>query len=328
MLNTKLNYLLQLNMNYKCLLINKLTPLIFSGYVSLYKKSIKYAEDNDSDKNHLETFKEVLENIPELSNIKIMDETTKIKSKCSFNFDDLVKVIIKSNIIIFNSFNHSNKVDENYHNNIDINTFIHNIYKESSKFLIHNIVLFEKLNTNNHIIFEFIEKGINNAILLLLPTDIILSNFLNSSGFNYNFLVIQRDINGQLKDDKELLEEDSDNSINSNIQDNIKDKFDELDKMLLNKHDYKSDENSDSDKNEHNERKDNSLSNKDSDKTMKDNSVSDSSDLSSDDEKPGNMQNPIPQPPPMPPQYGPPMPPMYQNQPNNYFKAQSMNDLI
>ena len=60
-------------------------------------------------------------------------------------FDDLVKAVIKSNIVLL-TFSTSNKqsdlVNNKYHETIDVNDFVHKCYIESARVIYNNPQLF------------------------------------------------------------------------------------------------------------------------------------------------------------------------------------------
>jgi hypothetical protein len=115
-------------------------------------------------------------------------ETDRIKatSKNADIFDDLVKAVIRSNIILLTyntDSDRQNLLDSRYHENIVIPDFIHNCYISSSYmfFTCSNLFYhkFEEqiLNQNKLTIYSIIEKGIKEAIRNVLPMKEILLNY-------------------------------------------------------------------------------------------------------------------------------------------------------
>lgn len=184
---------------YEEYLFSYLIPSIYEGFQSLYKeaydlekKIIKESKKNPNIENPsvLILFQKLLKDIPNLNPHKIKSETERIKStsKSAEIFDDLIRAVCKSNIILL-TFNvdHQRKSyfvpKYQYHENIDINHFIHECYIECSRIFHGYSELFYHdyepitLNQNKRHCFEIIKEGIKKAIRQMLPLKDILIEY-------------------------------------------------------------------------------------------------------------------------------------------------------
>ena len=181
-----MNFLVETKNEYTIQLINILVPHIFSGFESIYneaKNIIKRGEENIL----LKTFQQFIKKIPNWNNDIIENETTRIKysSKCDF-LNDLLKAVIKSNIILLSNSNNNIKLQENY---LDVNLkdFIHRCYIESGRQIYNSPYLFyhelkpieKKRNQRDSI--ELIKQSIKEAIRKMLPVKHILEKYLGNN---------------------------------------------------------------------------------------------------------------------------------------------------
>jgi hypothetical protein len=136
-----------------------------------------------------------------MSNVKIEEETQRIRanSQCADFFDDLIKVIVKSHIVILTcSAKDSKLITEKFHESVDIKLFIHKCYIEIAKIFYNNPKLFyssESLATKNstqaikcdrETIFNNIRAGIKSALIQTLPMRQIIDEYLNTSVADVN----------------------------------------------------------------------------------------------------------------------------------------------
>ncbi len=141
---------------YTTFLVNLITPFIYEGIKSVYSFALNAHKEFTERGKHdptvkspgiLKIFQLSLKEIPTLNNNSIEIETGRIKSgcKCSDWFDDLVRAVIKSNIVLL-TFSNPKKcpeiVKEQYHNKIEIKDFIHKCYIESARLIYNNPELF------------------------------------------------------------------------------------------------------------------------------------------------------------------------------------------
>lgn len=242
---------------YTDFLIHIISPLIYEGIKSMYKKAVdtdlkfkELSKQNQIINNPgiLKLFQHFLKNIPTLNINLIESEMIRIRdsSKHADIFDKLIKAVIKSNIILL-TFNASGKkckiINEKYHERIDIKMFIHKIYIETARQLYNNPELFWheyptiEIKRNQRICMDIINKAINIAIKEILPLSDIITEYLK---------------NDYIEESEETKINNIKNMINQNAEDNIN-YFDEDNKKVLiteenyNDNDNNNDNNNDND---------------------------------------------------------------------------------
>ena len=191
---------------YTNFLINIMTPLVYEGIKNIYDRSIqtekRFKESSMMDPNVqnpgvLKIFQIYLKDIQNLNNHMIQTEYERIKqsSKCAEWFDDLVKAVVKSNIILL-TFNTSGKkcklVNDKYHENIKIDMFIHKSYIECARIFYNYPEIFYHgyssidIKRNQREAYSLIKDGINEAIRKMLPIKLILEEYLKNDYIDDN----------------------------------------------------------------------------------------------------------------------------------------------
>jgi hypothetical protein len=199
-----MNYFYELNASeikreYTTFLINIMAPLVYEGIKSVYTFSLnahkEFQERGKHDPNIkspgiLKIFQLSLKEIPTLNNNSIEMETNRIKSgcKCADWFDDLVRAVIKSYIVLL-TLSHPQKrseiLNEKYHEKIEISDFIHKCYIESARLIYNNPELFWhefpplEIKRNQREACELIKQAINEAIRLTVPMKLVLKEYLD-----------------------------------------------------------------------------------------------------------------------------------------------------
>lgn len=171
-------------------LIDTLTPYIYEGITSIYKEAVKLAEQTGREQNTLLIFQKLLQSINGWSQIKIDKETCRIKqlSNTSEYLDDLIKAVVKTNIILLTySYTVSNVIAQTFYNTFQTSTFIHRCYTECGKdFHNYPYLFFHDIDPmdykrNQIIIEQHIQSGIERAIRKVLPISTILKEYLVNS---------------------------------------------------------------------------------------------------------------------------------------------------
>jgi hypothetical protein len=183
---------------YEEYLFSILIPALYEGFQSMYKeadkietKYIKASKRNPDIENPgiLIIFQTLIRDIPNLNSHKIRAETDRIKSstKAADIFDDLIKAVCKSNIILTTyNIDHKRKtlLQTKYHENIIIHDFIHSCYIQSAKqFHIQPELFYHKfepiiINQNKRACYAIIKDAIKSAIKLMLPMKEILLDYI------------------------------------------------------------------------------------------------------------------------------------------------------
>ena len=191
---------IEIKQEYTSFLINIMTPLVYEGIKTIYDKALnmekQFKQQSISDPSVqnpgvLKIFQMYLKDIQSLNNHLIQVETNRIKekSKCSEWFDDLVKAVVKSNIILL-TYNASGKkcklVKQKYHEDIKTEIFIHKSYIECARlFYNYSEIFFHKYSTidikrNQREAYNLIKEAINEAIRKMLPIKLILEEYLKN----------------------------------------------------------------------------------------------------------------------------------------------------
>lgn len=192
--------IVEIKNEYTTFLTNIITPFIYEGIRSVYSFALnahneflergKYDPDVKSP-GILKMFQLSLKEIPTLNNHSIELEANRIKSgsKCADWFDDLVRAVIKSNIVLL-TFNNPKKrpalLKEEYHNKIEIKDFLHKCYIESARLIYNNPELYWhefsplEIKRNQREACELIKQAIHEAIRKMLPIKLILKEYLSN----------------------------------------------------------------------------------------------------------------------------------------------------
>jgi hypothetical protein len=241
--------IVEIKNEYTTFLTDILTPLLYEGFRSLYKTAKDQEEKiiekmrldpNIKNPGVLKIFQNTLIGLKDLNNHQIEKETTRIKekSKCSEWFDDLVKGVVKSNIVLL-TYNASDKncevVNEKYHEKIATSDFVHKCYLVCAREFYNNSELFYdqeqtsiSLKRNQRDILEIIRKHIPDAIRRMLPMKIILKEYLKNDYIVDDFrdfnhvsdaqcrnmkAFVARDMTDNLNGFKEIDDDEYDNKI-------------------------------------------------------------------------------------------------------------------
>lgn len=196
----------EIKQEYTNFLTNIMTPLIYEGIKNIYDRSLitekKFKENqevNSEIKNPgvFKIFQIYLKDIQTLNDHMIQTEYERIKerSKCSEWFDDLVKAVVKSNIILL-TYNATDKkckiVEKRYHENIKIENFIHKCYIECARtFFNYPEIFYHEYSTidikrNQREAYNLIKEAIREAIRKMLPIKLILEEYLKNDYIDDN----------------------------------------------------------------------------------------------------------------------------------------------
>jgi len=180
-----MNFLVETKTEYTYQLVNIITPYLYEGFKSIYEEAKKISKKGEE----LKVFQTCLRRIPSWTQETLKAETKRImtESNCADILDDLLKAVIKSNIMILTNTppDGKNKLKINFL--IELDKFIHNSYIESAKNIFQNPYLFFdkctplELKRNERESHETIKNSINDAIRKMLPINMILKEYLGRS---------------------------------------------------------------------------------------------------------------------------------------------------
>jgi len=246
--------IVDIKLEYTSYLINMLTPLIYEGFQSIYNHAIELhsklnpsaTDDLNKHPNLTKIFQICLKDIPSLSQSSIDMEVKRIKeySRCSELFDDLIKAVVKSYIILL-TFNASGKkcklVIEKYHEKININDFIHKCYIECANIFYNNPELFwnesdketQQVCKNNA--YDCIKQGVIEAIHKILPVKDILREYLSN---DYIEEIQEHKADDNSLSDNETDEHNNSETIKKKIIDVVEHSISDNDKDVLMPNDH------------------------------------------------------------------------------------------
>lgn len=178
---------LEIKNEYTEHLVDTLTPYIYEGLNSMYQSAVETAKKAIAEDKILIIFQKILQSVPEWNQLRIEEETNRIKQMSNTNdyMDDLVRAVVKSNIILLAySNNISSIVGQAFYSTLTTQSFIHKCYIECSKDAHNNPFLFfhdiepMDLKRNQIMINRNIQSGIIRAIRKILPISLILKEYL------------------------------------------------------------------------------------------------------------------------------------------------------
>lgn len=181
---------LEIKQEYTEHLVDTLTPFIYEGLNSYYKQAVDIAEAEKSFNQTLLIFQKLLTAVDNWTQHKIEEETNRIKqmSGTSEYLDDLVRGVVKSNIILLTySNNISNIVAQTFYNSLSTANLIHRCYIECAKDAHNNPYLFfhdvnpMDLKRNQIMIEKNIQTAIVRGIRKILPIGLMLKEYLSNS---------------------------------------------------------------------------------------------------------------------------------------------------
>jgi hypothetical protein len=178
-------YLVETKKEYTIHLVNALAPLMYEGVSSIYED----AKNNASEGEELRLFQNLLRKIPSWNEHLIEQETNrivKISNKGEI-IEDLIKAVIKSNIMILTNTPPEKKDNLRIKHDISTQKFIHNSYMEVARNIFQNPYLYYhkynsyELKKNQREATDLIKKSIEQSIRKLLPMNLVLQNYLGST---------------------------------------------------------------------------------------------------------------------------------------------------
>ena len=181
---------LEIKNEYTEHLVDTLTPYIYEGLNSIYKDAVKFAEESNCENKTLLIFQKLLQSVCTWNQIRVEEETIRIKqlSHTSEYLDELVKAVVKSNIILLAYSNTiSNLIGQTFYNTLTTSTFVHRCYTEAAKDAHNNPYLFfhkaepMDFKRNQIIIQDNIKAATVRAISKILPISMILKEYLANS---------------------------------------------------------------------------------------------------------------------------------------------------
>lgn len=246
--------IVEIKNEYTLFLTNIMTPLMYEGIKRIYDKSIetnkKFVEAMKNNPNIeipgiLKIFQTFLKGIKNINNNNIEIETERIRerSKCSDWFDDLIKAVIKSYIVLL-TYNASGKtcklVEEKFHSTIDTKIFIHKCYIECARIFYnypelfwHKYVTIE-IKRNQREAYELIKVSIVEAIRKMLPMKLILEEYLKNDYIKEDDEISESMSDSRYRNIKKLVQKDLSTNTNKILEsdDDLSNQIDDISKSI------------------------------------------------------------------------------------------------
>ena len=192
---------------YTTFLINILTPQIYTGIKQIYDASLTKREEIKAEiakgvaegkygtgtkaPTTLRIFQIYLRGVPGWNKHTVTKETDRIRSqsRCADWFDDLVKAVVKSYIVLL-TFSATEKqcsvVKQRIHERVTTEDLIHKVYIQAAHSFYNFPEIFWhqydplELKRNQRDILTMIKEAIREAIRKLLPMKLVLQEFLKN----------------------------------------------------------------------------------------------------------------------------------------------------
>lgn len=178
-------YLVETKKEYTKQIVNILTPFLYEGITSIYQDARAAAGKNEV----LKVFQSLLRQVPKWSQTMVLEETKRIMRNSSSGdlVEQIIKAVIKSNIMILTNTPPDKKDGLKIAHNITSDVFIHNCYIEVARAVFNNPYLFYheyspyELKKNQREAHDILKMSIQEAIRKMLPLDMVLKTYLGGS---------------------------------------------------------------------------------------------------------------------------------------------------
>jgi len=201
-----MNFLIETKQEYTIHLVNSMYSLIYDGLQNIYEEAKKNAKNNDE----LKIFQILLSNVPKWNPSIIDTEYQRIirLNNLGKTIEDLLKAVIKSNIVVLTNTNVDYNQDLLKELNIqdDFKNYIHLVYIECARSFYNTPFLFShressvEIKRNQTEILKIIQECIKNAIRKMIPLQITIKTYLENKNTQ-----IPTDLQSETKQIKNLL---------------------------------------------------------------------------------------------------------------------------
>jgi len=213
-----MNFLIETKQEYTIHLVNSIYQLIYEGLVNIYDEANKTAKQNDE----LKIFQILLSNVPKWNPNIIDSEYQRImrNNNLGETIKDLLKAVIKSNIVVLTNTNvdYDDKLLNELNINDDFKSFIHFVYIECARTFYNSPFLFSHrdsaidIKRNQSEILKIIQECIKNAIRKMIPLQITIKTYLENKTNN-----VPTDLQSETKQIKNLLLSEKNRRTETNV---------------------------------------------------------------------------------------------------------------
>lgn len=180
-----MNYLIETKTEYTTQLVNIIAPIMHDGITALYDQARSVSVKDEE----LKMFQSLLRQIPTWSTELLEKETQRILTECNCPelLQDLVKAVIKANIMVLTNTPPEQKSKLKITFDIEFPQFVHKCYIVIARNIYYNPYLYyhdyslyeQKRNQRDAI--QLIKDSVVEAIRKMLPMRLILDEYLGSS---------------------------------------------------------------------------------------------------------------------------------------------------
>lgn len=180
-----MNVLVETKIEYTNQMINIVAPFVHEGIQSIYREAVKVSRSGEE----LKSFQVCLKQIVTWPKTIIASEKERIfnESNCAQLLEDLLRAIIKSNIMILTNTPPDKKHELKIQFTLEFDNFLHQIYIESAKAFYQNPFLYFhnnppiEITRNQREALNIIKECIREAIRKMLPLNLILRAYLGEA---------------------------------------------------------------------------------------------------------------------------------------------------
>ena len=169
-------------------LVLTLTPLVISGFKSIYSEADKLCIENDEEDKVLMTFQNLISRIPKWSNQIVVDETVRIKeeSRCEY-IEELITCVHITHLKALTAIRVGQKQKRIEIDVPPLDKFIHTAYIHCARAIYKNVYLFDTnvapltFQKQNRELEMIVREGILESIRSSVPIDRILRAYLDKT---------------------------------------------------------------------------------------------------------------------------------------------------
>jgi hypothetical protein len=182
-----MNFLIETKQEYTIHLVNSINQLVYEGLQNIYEEAKNNAKNNDE----LKIFQILLSNVPKWNPDIINNEYQRIirLNNLGKTIEDLLKAVIKSNIVVLTNTNvdYNDKLLQELNIQDDFKNFIHLVYIECARSFYNTPFLFShresplEIKRNQTEILKIIQDCIKNAIRKMIPLQITIKTYLEKN---------------------------------------------------------------------------------------------------------------------------------------------------
>ena len=201
-----MNFLIETKQEYTIHLVNSIFSLVYDGLQNIYEEAKKNAKNNDE----LKIFQILLSGVPKWNPTIIDNEYQRIirLNNLGRTIEDLLKAVIKSNIVVLTNTNidYNEQLLKELNIQDDFKNFIHIVYIECARSFYNTPFLFSHrdspidIKRNQTEILKIIQECIKNAVRKMIPLQITIKTYLENNNSK-----IPNDLESEGKQIKSLL---------------------------------------------------------------------------------------------------------------------------